>query len=104
MSAGTTSQGKAGRFGPFFGLPLLGLLPVPVVPAADSPVLFETHVRPILETRCLKCHGGDKVKGGLDLTRKFTILKGGDSGPALVPGKPDDSLLLQRVEKGEMPP
>src|SRR5690242_6811086 len=84
---------------------LVGLLTwTPQLRAADGAVLFETHVRPILETRCLKCHGAGKLKGGLDLRRKFTILKGGDSGPAIVPGKPRESLLLERIEKGEMPP
>jgi hypothetical protein len=52
----------------------------------------------------VKCHGAGKLEGGLDLRRDLTILKGGDSGPAVVPGKPDESLLVQRVESGEMPP
>jgi hypothetical protein len=82
---------------------MLGLL-APASRAADVPVRFETHIRPILETRCLRCHGEGRTQGGLDLRRRFTILKGGDSGTVLVPGKPDDSLLVQKVTKGEMPP
>src|SRR5581483_9904414 len=73
-------------------------------PAAQEKILFETHIAPILEARCVKCHGAEKTRAGLDLRRKFTMLNGGDSGPALVPGKPGDSILLQRVLKGEMPP
>ena len=105
MKSGRCSQVRGRRIGPVLVLVLLGLSSAaPPTPAADSPVLFETHVLPILETRCLRCHGEGKAKGGLDLRRKFLMLKGGDSGPALVPGKPKESLLLQRLDKGEMPP
>ena len=105
MGARNSSRTRAGRFPILLGLATLGLLGQgSSAHAADGPVLFETHVLPILETRCLKCHGEGKNKGGLDLRRKFTILKGGDSGPAIVPGKPKESLLVERIEKGEMPP
>src|SRR5262245_31413756 len=75
----------------------------PAAPGATK-VVFETDIAPILEARCVKCHGHGQTKAGLDLRRKFAMLKGGDSGPALAPGKPGESLLIQRVEKGEMPP
>jgi hypothetical protein len=52
----------------------------------------------------VKCHGGGKLEGGLDLRRDLTMLRGGDSGPALVPGKPGESLLVEKIEAGEMPP
>src|SRR5262245_29210228 len=105
MAARAGSQRSVGRVASVVGLALVGLLAQgPFLRAADGPVLFETHILPILETRCFKCHGQGKTKGGLDLRRKFTILKGGDSGPALVPGKPKESLLVERIEKGEMPP
>jgi hypothetical protein len=61
-------------------------------------------VRPILAAKCLACHGPDKKKGGLDLSRRATALEGGDSGPALVPGKPAVSLLYQKASAGKMPP
>ncbi|MBI1915976.1 MAG: PSD1 domain-containing protein [Planctomycetes bacterium] len=105
MAARAGSQQRFGRIALGVGLALVGILAQgSVLRAAEGPVLFETHVLPILETRCLKCHGEGKTKGGLDLRRKFTILKGGDSGPAIVPGKPKESLLVERLEKGEMPP
>jgi hypothetical protein len=105
MTAKAGFQGSVGGVAVVVGLALVGsFTPGPLLRAADAPVLFETHVLPILETRCFKCHGEGKTKGGLDLRRKFTILKGGDSGPALVPGKPKESLLVERIEKGEMPP
>src|SRR5947209_6800674 len=105
MAARVGSQARVGRIAPVVGLALVGILAQgPLLRAADGPVLFETHILPILETRCFKCHGEGKTKGGLDLRRRFTILKGGDSGPVLVPGKPKESLLVERIEKGEMPP
>ncbi len=65
---------------------------------------FREHVRPILVESCLTCHSGDKPKGKLDLTRESAALKGGENGPGLVPGKPDDSLIIEKIESGEMPP
>jgi hypothetical protein len=72
--------------------------------AEDKPVTFERDIAPLIEARCLKCHGGEKLEGGLDLRRRSLIEKGGDSGAAIVLAKPEESLLLQKVEKGEMPP
>ena len=68
---------------------------------ADSQ--FRQQIAPILVGRCLECHGEDR-KGGLDLTSKAGLLAGGESGEAIVPGKPDESLLFQYVKSGEMPP
>ena len=66
---------------------------------------FEQQVRPILKAHCFQCHGeGDELKGGLDLRLRRLIAKGGDSGPALIEGDGDASLLLARVSAGEMPP
>src|SRR5437763_633978 len=53
---------------------------------------------------CIDCHNASDPKGGLDLTRHAGLRKGGERGPAVVPGQPDDSLLIQRVGKGTMPP
>ena len=70
-----------------------------------GPLNFETHVRPILKANCFECHGeGKKLKSGLDLRLKHYLIKGGKSGSALVPGKPADSAVLQRVRSQEMPP
>jgi hypothetical protein len=69
---------------------------------------FENKVRPLLVANCLKCHGDneEKLRGGLHLTSRAELIKGGDSGPAIVPGKPDESLLIAsvRYEDFEMPP
>ena len=71
---------------------------------------FENKVRPVLVNSCYKCHStsSDKVKGGLLLDTREALLKGGDSGPALVPGNPEKSLLITAVryadENLQMPP
>ena len=63
-----------------------------------EPPLFETHVRPILKAHCWQCHGEeDELKGALDARLARFLAKGGDSGPAIVPGDHDESLLYQRV-------
>jgi len=68
-----------------------------------SAAFFRKQVEPILVRRCLECHGDDP-KGGLDLRRKATLLKGGESGAAVVSGKPAASLLFEYVSTKEMPP
>ncbi|HEV3339602.1 MAG TPA: PSD1 and planctomycete cytochrome C domain-containing protein [Pirellulales bacterium] len=67
-------------------------------------VTFEGQIAPIFEARCVKCHGDEAIEAGLDLRRRATIFKGGDSGPAVVAGDLKKSLLLERIETGEMPP
>src|SRR5437763_3183441 len=85
-------------------------LAAPAWSAADTTPneFFETSVRPILVERCGECHGPTgKAKGGLRLVSRASVLKGGDSGPAAVPGKPDDSLIVQAiayVDEPRMPP
>ena len=59
--------------------------------------LFEKDVRPLLRTKCLSCHGPDKQEGGLRLDSLQSALKGGDSGPAIVPGDAAKSLLVKAV-------
>ena len=59
---------------------------------------FERKVRPLLAGSCYKCHGQKKQKGKLRLDRHDAILSGGDSGPAVVPGKPQESLLVRAVK------
>ena len=67
---------------------------------------FESKVRPVLAGTCLKCHGVSTHKGGLRLDSRDAALKGGDSGPAVVPGNPDASPMIDAINyRGlEMPP
>ena len=67
-------------------------------PASLGAVDYETEIRPILEERCLDCHGPDKQKAELRVDRRMSLLRGGDGGlPALVPGNPMKSHLLERI-------
>src|ERR1041384_5521698 len=74
--------------------------------AADAPKLtaseldfFEKKIRPLLSDNCYKCHsaGAEKVKGGLLLDTREGVLKGGNTGPAIIPGNLDKSLIIQAV-------
>ncbi len=86
---------------------LLALAAGPAPAAGEPERFFETQVRPILQAQCLRCHGAEKkVRGGLRLTSREALLKGGDSGPAVSADKPDDSRLLQAINYRDlrMPP
>jgi hypothetical protein len=72
------------------------LIAVHSSPAEDH-AFFESKVRPVLVEHCYECHSGEKTKGGLALDTKQGWEKGGDTGPAIVPGKPDESLLIKAV-------
>lgn len=71
--------------------------------AAAAARRFHTRIAALFSRHCLECHDAASPKGGLDLSRRIAALKGGENGPAFVAGKPDDSLLWQFVESGEMP-
>lgn len=68
---------------------------------------FEKEVRPVLIESCGKCHGPEKQKAGLRLDARPFLMEGGDSGPSVVAGKPDESLLIEAVRQDgdlKMPP
>jgi len=77
--------------------------------AASSPEgleYFEANIRPLLANHCLECHGEDK-QGGLQLDSRAAMLTGSESGPSIVPGKPDNSRLIHAVRyesEPKMPP
>lgn len=66
-------------------------------PTADQLRFFETNVRPVFVEHCQKCHGSTKQWGGLRLDSREALLRGGDSGATIVPGKPNESLLIRAV-------
>lgn len=71
----------------------------------ESSPLFEKDIRPVLKAHCFHCHGeNEEPEAGLDLRLQRLIVQGGDSGPAILPNKADESLLIERLELGEMPP
>src|SRR5262245_9139715 len=70
-----------------------------------EPTTFERSIRPIFKAYCLDCHcGGAELKGKLDRRLARTARRGGQQGPAVLPGKPEESVLLDRIREGEMPP
>jgi hypothetical protein len=76
-------------------------------PALAEPVDYVRQVKPILRDRCYACHGALRQKSGLRLDAASLLRQGGDSGPAVVPGKPDESVILDAVTgngRPRMPP
>ena len=73
------------------GLSLCAMVLVALTPgsALADDEFFEKQIRPILVERCQSCHGEQKPKGGLRLTSRDMLLRGGDTGPAISPGKPE---------------
>ena len=86
------------------------VIPIWAIPtwARAAEVDFERQVLPVLKRKCIRCHGSKKVEGGLRLDIRQRALVGGDSGRAIRPGKPSDSLLIKRVAAADpaerMPP
>ena len=70
---------------------------------AKGLAIFKSDVRAALKQHCVKCHGGDKTRGDLDLTTRAGLLKGGDEGVSVVPGKAKDSLLVKLIKHAEKP-
>jgi hypothetical protein len=78
--------------------------PQPKKEAEPTGVVFEKHVLPIFEAKCMNCHNDDKRRGGLNVLTAAALFKGGESGPSLMPGFPERSLLWQTIRTNEMPP
>jgi len=70
----------------------------------DNTTLDQHDIMPIFQLRCVVCHGLRTRQAGLDLRTVASVLRGGKSGPAIVPGRAEDSLVLKRIHGGEMPP
>ncbi|CAA9402614.1 MAG: hypothetical protein AVDCRST_MAG64-1791, partial [uncultured Phycisphaerae bacterium] len=101
ISIAFTTEPRAGEFA--------YVSPVAVdVASAEKVAFFESKIRPLLHARCIKCHGDEAQKGGLRLDSRHGWEQGGDSGPAVTPGKPDTSLLVKAVRYADkdlqMPP
>lgn len=77
-------------------------------PTKEQVVFFETKIRPVLVEQCHKCHSSEakNIKGGLRVDNRSMLMKGGDSGPAIVPGDPAKSILAKALKHDglEMPP
>ena len=79
----------------------------PAPPDPQQLEFFEKQVRPVLAERCYKCHGPEKQEGGMRVDSRAALVAGGDTGPAIVPGKPNEGYLLDAIRYGDlyqMPP
>ena len=87
---------------------LVALVAIAARVATADDALFEASIRPVLVDTCFRCHGGERVSGGLRVDSRESLLAGGDSGPAIVAGDPANSLLLQAISRhgdvSAMPP
>ena len=81
----------------------------PALVPLDQAKIYDHVIQPILNEKCVSCHNDQKTKGGLKLTDRLSLLKGGKTGKLFIAGKPNLSLLLERIhllssEKEHMPP
>jgi len=88
---------------------LVSVVAMPAVANAqeDGPAFFETNIRPLFARQCNACHSTSAAMSGLRIDSRENLIKGGARGPALVPGKPSESLLMAAVMQSgslKMPP
>jgi hypothetical protein len=103
MPPGKKGRLSAGELGPLRRWISEGARPA-TGESAPAAALTQHDVLPILLRRCTACHGPRRQEAGLDLHTRAAMLRGGKSGPAMVPGKSDESLLIKRARSGDMPP
>ncbi len=93
-------------FAAMLGLALLALV-LPrrsaAAPVPAGPVTYARDVAPIFGRWCVSCHGGKEPHAGLSLGSLGGVMRGGDTGPVVVPGNPDASLLLAKIERRHRP-
>ncbi|MFZ5909127.1 MAG: c-type cytochrome domain-containing protein [Chloroflexota bacterium] len=77
--------------------------PAPAPAAESATVSFANDVYPILESRCLNCHGGDSTREGLSVKTYADLMAGSDNGPVVVPGDAANSLFVELVANQKMP-
>ena len=78
------------------------------LPAADAPFAdripsYSQDIQPILESRCILCHGVQKIRNRLDLRTYDSLMAGSQNGAVILPGDANNSLLIQKLKAGEMP-
>jgi len=76
-------------------------------PSGTEVTFFETRIRPLLVENCQSCHGSEKQKGGLRVDSRASLMTGGESGPSVVPGRPEESLIVRAIlysDDLKMPP
>ena len=71
--------------------------------AAGATVSFASEILPIIQSRCINCHGGDRIEEGLSMNTHAEIMAGSENGAILVPGDAASSLIVEMVASGDMP-
>jgi mono/diheme cytochrome c family protein len=71
--------------------------------AGGATVSFANDILPIVQSRCINCHGGNRTEEGLDLNNHASLLAGSDNGPVVVPGDATNSLFVEMVATQKMP-
>ena len=71
--------------------------------AAGATVSFASEILPIIQSRCINCHGGDRIEEGLSMNTHAEIMAGSENGAILVPGDAASSLIIEMVASGDMP-
>lgn len=74
-----------------------------VVENTTASVSFANQVFPILNTYCVACHGGQRIREGLNMTTYDGLIAGSDNGAVLIVGNANESLFIDLIEQGEMP-
>ena len=82
--------------------------PAPEEPPAEEPaaaegISFSADIQPIFESRCINCHGGERIEGELVMLTYADLLAGGESGPVIIPGDADASYLAELISEQKMP-
>ena len=77
--------------------------PAPTEEAPAATISFAANVLPIIQSRCVNCHGGDRVEEGLYLRSYDEIMAGSDKGPVIIPGDVEGSLLIELIASQKMP-
>src|SRR5215472_4445590 len=103
MRRGSRAERGSVIFCPFLRLVLLfSVFVIEALPQA-LPDKFETEIQPIFKTNCIDCHGLKVQTKELNLATREGVLRGSESGPVVVPGKPEESRLYKLVKEGVMP-
>ena len=83
--------------------PAAGETPTAGAASGGATVSLATDIMPLLESRCINCHGGERTQEGLDLKTHAAIMAGSENGPVVTPGDAANSSLAQMVIEGKMP-
>jgi hypothetical protein len=105
MSGIETVASRIGSFSAALSIWVAAGAPLLLADEAKAPAVdFERDIAPLIAGRCLGCHSDVEKSGGLVLSSRAALTRGGDGGAVIVEGKPEASRLIERLAKGEMPP